>query len=240
MIREFIREILIETFHEDLQNAETGREAKQIFSQYVDQNEFKKGMLVHWVGTPAKLKKIIENPRSKDEISCNFYPNGGYRDWMAAGMKKPIGVIVEGWVTYATKENSFTGYQGKRPRKKAERIAYDHQQASSGFPKRPYDMTKDQDNYLKDLRNSNRVKFKAEDMEPSGRRRQLGDDAWMGGMAGIPRHKDWNEVIVDNWKITGIVYGAVGRYGIRPGDIKKMNDLGSQYNLRVYKIGKML
>ena len=60
MIREYIQQILLESFAEELQSVDTGRQAKQIFGKYVDQNEFKKGILVHWVGTSAKLKKIIK------------------------------------------------------------------------------------------------------------------------------------------------------------------------------------
>lgn len=239
-LRKVIRNILLETFEDELSTVKDGREAKQVFAKYVDQSEFDKGVLVHWVGSTANLKKILANPQTKNEISCNFYPNGGWRDWMAAGMKKPIGVIVDGWVTYSTKENSFTGYKLKKPRKKAEKHAYIHQQQSSGFPKRPYEMSKGSENYLDDLRDSNKVKFKAEELEPWGSKRELGADAWMGGMAGIAKHRDWNEVIVDNWKITGIVYGAEGQYGIRPGDIKKMKRFGEEYGLPVGKFGRML
>ena len=121
LIRQMVRSILIESLQDDLANVTTGREAKQMFAKYVDQSEFEKGTLVHWVGSTSNLKKILENARTKDELSCNFYPEGGFRDWMARGPKKPIGVIVQGHVTYAGKENMFTGY-AKRPRKKADKI----------------------------------------------------------------------------------------------------------------------
>lgn len=241
ILRQVIRKLLKETFEEDMTSVESGRGAKQAFSKYVDQKEFKKGTLVHWVGGTKELAKFLENPRQKDEISCNFYPHGGHRDWMAKGLKKPVGVIIEGWVTYATKENAFTGYQSKKPRNKAERETWEHQQASSGFPKRPYEMWKDEESYLSDLRNTDRVKFKAEDLEPWGAKRELGDDGvFWGSFTSIPAHRDWNEVIVDNWKVTGIVYGAVGQYGIRPADIKKMNAIGDQYGLSVNKFGRMM
>jgi len=240
MIRKLIRSLILETFTEDMQNVTSGKEAKQAFAKYVDQNEFKNGILVHWVGGTKELANFLENPRPKDEISCNFYPWGGHRDWMAEGLKKPVGVIIEGWVTYATKENAFTGYQSKKPKGKEAIAKWEHQQASSGFPKRPYEMIKDKEEYLYNLRNTDRVKFKAQELEPWGAKRELGDDGgFWGGIANIPKHKDWNEVIVDNWKVTGIVYGAEGKYGIRPADIDKMNAIGDQYGLSVKKIGRM-
>ena len=240
LIRRMVRNILIEGLADDLKTVSTGREAKQAFAKYVDQEEFKKGTIVHWVGSTRALKKIIDNPRSKDEISCNFYPDGGYRDWMARGPKKPIGVIVEGHVTYAGRENMFTGY-AKRPRKKADRAKYDHRKASSGINKYPYQIWKDEEDYLEHLRNPKVPKTKAADMEPYGVKRDLGDDAWMGSFGSRFRpYQDWNEVLVDNWKIVGIAYGGVGRYGLSERMVKSIKEIGKQYGLPVYKMGKMI
>ena len=239
LIRTMVRNILLEGLADDLANVTTGREAKQMFAKYVDQDEFKKGTIVHWVGSTRALKKILDNPRSKDEISCNFYPDGGYRDWMARGPKKPIGVIVEGYVTYAGKENMFTGYT-KRPRKKAEKAAYDHRQASSGINKYPYQIWKDEEDYLEHLRNPNVPQTKAEDMEPYGLKRDLGDDAWMGMMGSSKRqYQDWNEVLVDNWNVVGIAYGGVGKYGLSERMVQTVKDIGFVYGLPVTKMGKM-
>ena len=239
LIRRMVRNILIEGLADDLKTVTTGREAKKVFAKYVDQNEFKKGLMVHWVGSTRALKKILDNPRSKDEISCNFYPEGGHRDWMARGPKKPIGVIVDGYVTYAGSENMFTGYT-KRPRKKADRAAYDHRQASSGINKYPYNIWKDEEDYLEHLRNPKVPQTKADDMEPYGVKRDLGDDAWMGSFGSSFRpYQDWNEVLVDNWKVVGICYGGVGRYGLSDKQVQNVKDIGFVYGLPVSKIGKM-
>lgn len=242
LIRRMVRRILIEGLKDDLANVSTGREAKQMFAKYVDQDEFKKGALVHWVGSTRNLRKILENPRTKDEISCNFYPAGGHRDWMARGPEKPIGVIVEGHVTYAGKENMFTGYT-KRPRKKAERAAYDHRQASSGINKYPYHMIEDEEGYLERLRNPKVPQTLASEMEPYGPKRDMGDDAWMIGIMGGSSKKpyqDWNEVLVDNWKIVGVVYGGVGRYGVSERQVTTIKQIAAQHGLGAHKIGKMI
>ena len=238
-IRQVVRSILIESLADDLAASSTGREAKQAFAKHVDQKEFKKGTIVHWVGTTSNLKKMIENPRSKDELSCNFYPTGGHRDWMASGPKSPIGVIVQGYVTYAGSENMFTGY-GKRPRKKADRAKYDHRMASSGNNKYPYQMWKEDENYLEHLQNPNVPQTSADKMEPYGVRRDLGADAWMGSMGSSrKRYQDWNEVLVDNWKIVGITYGGVGRYGVSEKILATVKQIARDYNLPVRKMGKM-
>ncbi len=238
-VRRLVRQLILEGLSDDLATVTSGRDAKKKFAQYVDQNEFKKGTIVHWVGSTRALKKIIESPQNKDEISCNFYPNGGHRDWMARGPKKPIGVIVEGYVTYAGKENMFTGF-AKRPRKKADRAKYDHRKASSGINKYPYEMWKDEEDYLEHLRNPNVPQTKAEDMEPYGIKRDLGDDAWMGMMGSSKKpHQDWNEVLVDNWKIVGIAYGGVGRYGLSERMVRSIKQIAKDNGLRAYKMGKM-
>ena len=242
LIRRMVRNILLEGLADDLANVTTGREAKKVFAKYVDQAEFEKGAMVHWVGSTRKLKKILENPRTKDELSCNFYPAGGYRDWMAKGPEKPIGVIVEGYVTYAGKENMFTGYT-KRPRKKAEKAAYDHRQASSGINKYPYQIHKDEEDYLDKLRNPKVPQTLASEMEPYGVKRDLGDDAWMFGMMGGSSKKpyqDWNEVLVDNWKIVGVVYGGVGRYGLSERQVKSVKEIAKKHGFKAHKIGKMV
>ena len=213
-----------------------------MFAKYVDQAQFKEhGTIVHWVGSARALKKIIENPQSKDELSANFYPNGGKRDWMARGPKKPVGIIIEGHVTYAGKENMFTGY-AKRPRKKADRAKYDHRKASSGINKYPYEIYKDEDDYLEHLRNKDVPQTLASELEPYGVKRDMGDDAWMFGMMGGSSKKpwqDWNEVLVDNWKIVGIAYGGVGRYGLSEKMVEKIKMYGNWYGLPVVKMGRM-
>lgn len=241
-IRKLVRNILIEGLQDDLATVSTGRQAKQMFAKHVDQAQFKEhGTIVHWVGSTRALKKIIENPQSKDELSANFYPNGGHRDWMARGPKKPVGIIIEGHVTYAGKENMFTGY-AKRPRKKADRAKYDHRKASSGINKYPYEIYKDEDDYLEHLRNKDVPQTLASELEPYGVKRDMGDDAWMFGMMGGSSKKpwqDWNEVLVDNWKIVGIAYGGVGRYGLSERMVKSIKEIGRQYNLPVSKMGRM-
>ena len=241
LIRKMVRRIIFEGLADDLAGVSTGRQAKQMFAKHVDQAQFReRGYIVHWVGSTSALKKIIENPQSKDELSANFYPNGGHRDWMARGPKKPIGVIVEGHVTYAGKENMFTGY-GKRPRKKADRAEYDHRKASSGINKYPYEMWKTEEDYLEHLRNPKVPQTKAQDMEPYGIKRDLGDDAWMGSFGSSKQpYQDWNEVLVDNWKIVGIAYGGVGRYGLSKNMVKKIKMYGDWYDLPVVKMGSMI
>ena len=240
LIRKMVRSILFESLADDLATVSTGRQAKQMFAKHVDQAQFReRGYIVHWVGSTRALKKIIENPQSKDELSANFYPNGGHRDWMARGPKKPVGVIIEGHVTYAGKENMFTGF-AKRPRKKVDRAKYDHRKASSGINKYPYEMWKDEEFYLKSLQNPDVPQTLASEMEPYGIKRDLGDDAWMGAMGSSKKpYQDWNEVLVDNWKIVGIAYGGVGRYGLSERMVKSIKEIGKQYNLPVSKIGRM-
>ena len=240
LIRKMVRRILFEGLADDLATVSTGRQAKQMFAKHVDQAQFREqGYIVHWVGSTRALKKIIEDPQSRDELSANFYPNGGHRDWMARGPKKPVGVIIEGHVTYAGKENMFTGY-AKRPRKKADRAKYDHRKASSGINKYPYEMWKDEESYLKSLQNPDVPQTLASEMEPYGIKRDLGDDAWMGMMGSSKQsYQDWNEVLVDNWKIVGIAYGGVGRYGLSERMVKSIKEIGKQYNLPVSKIGRM-
>jgi len=242
LIRRLVRSILTESLQDDLAMVTTGREAKQMFAKHVDQAQFReRGTIVHWVGSTRALKKIIESPQSKDELSANFYPNGGKRDWMARGPKKPIGVVIEGHVTYAGKENMFTGY-AKRPRKKAAKVAYDHRKASSGINKYPYQIWKDEEDYLEHLRNPDVPQTLASEMEPYGPTRDMGDDAWMYGLMGGSSKKpwqDWNEVLVDNWKIVGITYGGVGRYGLSERMVKSIKEIGKQYNLPVSKMGRM-
>jgi len=240
-IRRLVRNLILESLADDLASVSSGRGAKKKFAEYVDQEEFKKGTIVHWVGSTSNLKKIIANPQTKDELSCNFYPNGGYRDWMAKGPKKPIGVIVEGWVTYAGKENMFTGYS-KRPRKKADKAKYDHRKASSGINKYPYEIWKNEEDYLEHLRDPSVPQTKAEDMEPYGVKRDMGDDAWMFGMMGGSSKKpwqDWNEILVDNWKITGVVYGGVGRYGLSERMVRTIKQIAKDNGLLAHKMGKM-
>lgn len=242
LIRQLVRSIIVEGLQDDLATVSTGRQAKQMFAKHVDQAQFKEhGTIVHWVGSTRALKKIIENPQSKDELSANFYPNGGHRDWMARGPKKPVGIIIEGHVTYAGKENMFTGY-AKRPRKKADRAKYDHRKASSGINKYPYEIYKDEDDYLEHLRNKDVPQTSASELEPYGVKRDMGDDAWMFGMMGGSSKKpwqDWNEVLVDNWKIVGIAYGGVGRYGLSEKMVEKIKMYGSWYDLPVVKMGRM-
>ena len=48
--RRLVRRMILETLADDLSGVTSGREAKQIFAKYVDQSEFEKGALVHWVG----------------------------------------------------------------------------------------------------------------------------------------------------------------------------------------------
>ena len=244
-VRQLIRKLILEGLSDDLATVSSGREAKKKFALHVDQKEFKKGVIVHWVGSTGALKKILANPRTKDELSCNYYrfenDGGGraYRDWMAAGVKKPIGVIVEGWVTYAGKENMFTGYT-KRPRKKADKAAYDHRKASSGINKYPYHMWKDEEDYLEHLRNPDVPQTKSSEMEPYGVRRDLGDDAWMGSFGSSKRrYQDWNEVLVDNWKVTGVVYGGVGQYGLSHRIVDNVKEIARQYGFRAQKMGTM-
>lgn len=246
LIRRLIRNILEEGLADDLAKVSSGREAKQVFAKYVDQEEFKKGMLVHWVGSTSALKKVLANPRTKDELSCNYYRYGedgggrAHRDWMVRGPKKPIGIIVEGHVTYAGDENMFTGY-AKRPRKKAEKAAYDHRKASSGINKYPYHMWQDSEDYLEHLRNPDVPQTKSSEMEPYGVKRDLGDDAWMGSFGSSRRqYQDWNEVLVDNWKIVGIAYGGVGMYGLSERMVSTIKKIAGEYGLRAIKLGKMI
>ena len=79
-------------------------------------------------------------------------------------------------------------------------------------------------------------------MEPWGPNRELGEDSWMFGLAmGSPlaKHQDWNEVLVDNWKITGIAYGGVGRYGLSDRQVRSIKEIAKENGLKAYKIGKM-
>ncbi len=238
-LRSLVRQLILESLSDDLASVSSGRDAKKKFAQHVDQEEFKKGTIVHWVGSTANLKKIIESPQTKDELSCNFYPPDSHRDWMARGPKKPIGVIIEGWVTYAGKENMFTGYS-KRPRKKADRAKYDHRKASSGINKYPYEIWKDEDDYLEHLRNPDVPQTKANEMEPYGVKRDLGDDAWMGSFGSrYQPYQDWNEVLVDNWKITGVVYGGVGRYGLSHRIVDNVKKIARQHGFKAQKMGTM-
>ena len=70
----------------------------------------------------------------------------------------------------------------------------------------------------------------------------MGDDAWMYGLMGgsskLP-YQDWNEVLVDNWKVVGVVYGGVGRYGLSERQVKSVKEIASQHGFRAHKIGKM-
>ena len=112
--------------------------------------------------------------------------------------------------------------------------------ASSGINKYPYEMWKGDENYLENLRNSKVPQTSIDKMEPYGIIRDLGNDAWMGSMGSSrQRYQDWNEVLVDNWKITGIAYGGVGRYGLSERVLNSIKELGKQYNINVYKMGKM-
>ena len=248
-LRLLIRNILIEGFAEDLATVSTGREAKRVFAKYVNQDDFKDGRIVHWTGTTRNLKKILSNPNPKDELSCNYYGDDSSRDWMALGPKKAIGIVVDGWVTYAGMQNMFTGY-GKRPRGKKEKAAWDHRKASSGINKHPYGMWENEEDYLEMLRNAEIAKPKGS-IEPFGKdkrsREMLGDDAWMWGMsksdqeelAKYPEYADWNEVLVDNWKPIGIAYGGVGRYGLSERNVKSLRKIAEEYGLPLIKIGSM-
>ena len=254
-IRKYIRRLLIEqidkdlqtAFYEEMQGVTSGREAKKVFAKYVDQDYFAGGTMVHWVGSVGKVKKFIQNPRPKDEISANFYRDGSTWDWHHP-VKKPIGLIVDGWVTYAAKENIFTGGTPRRPRKKADRVAYDHRLASSGWNKYPYSNKKHAAayDYAKDIAVGERIipSDKIGDMEPFGptkdKIQQLGDDAWMA-TSDLPDWKNWNEVLIDNWEVTGLIIGTRrGRgWGVSNGDIKNMEKLSTSLGLPLKKIGEM-
>ncbi len=254
-IRTYIRNLLMEQIDKDLQAAffkemegvTSGREAKKVFAKYVDQEYFQDGTLIHWVGSVAKVKKFINNPSHKDEISANFYGENSTWDWHHPN-KKAIGIMVDGWVTYAAKENLFTGGIPKRPRKKADRQAYDHRKASSGWNKYPYENAKHTDvfDYEKDIKTGERIvpSSKIGDMEPFGprkdKRQQLGDDAWMAH-SDLPAWKDWNEVLIDNWDIVGLVIGTSSGYGygVSKRDITNLEKLGKEHGYPVKKIRGM-
>ena len=53
-------------------------------------------------------------------------------------------------------------------------------------------------------------------------------------------YQDWNEVLVDNWKVVGIVYGGVGRYGVSQAQVMKLKSIGKAFGLRVSKMGSMI
>ena len=248
-LRRYVRQLILEGFAEELATVTTGREAKQAFAKHVDQEAFKSGHIVHWAGSTRKLKKILDNPQTKDELSCNYYGEGSSRDWKALGPKKAIGIVVDGWVTYAGMQNMFTGY-GKRPRSKQGKAQWDHRKASSGINKHPYAMWEKEEDYLEMLRNPEIANPEAS-IEPFGKskrsRQMLGDDAWMWGLsdsdreelAKYPEYADWNEVLVDNWKPIGIAYGGVGRYGLSERNVKSLRKIAEEYGLPLIKIGKM-
>jgi len=248
-VRRLIRNIIIESFSEDLASVSTGREAKQAFAKHVNQKDFKSGHIVHWTGSTRNLKKILDNPQSKNELSCNYYEKGSSKDWMALGPTKAIGIIIDGWVTYAGKQNMFTGY-GKRPRGKKAKAAWDHRKASSGVNKLPYGLWEKEEDYLETLRNPEVAKT-AGSIEPFGKskrsREMLGDDSWMWGMSDsdreelskYPEYADWNEILVDNWKPVGITYGGVGRHGLSERNVASLRKIAEEYGLPLTKMGRM-
>lgn len=249
-LRQLIRQILVEGFAEDLQNVKSGREAKQVFSKYVDQDYFRKGTLVHWVGpgfdlenreyteTWEELSKLINNPDSKSELSCNFYKPGEKIDFIPYGTLKNVtqglenirgkheevvGVVVKGWVTYAANQNIFTGKQWNYNLKDKSQ----HRKRSSGINKYPWENYKSSGrqkqsgvNYLDQLRDSSSVDPTGRNMNPIGDSRpeivrgpwkdkdkwkaqksqEIEDQSWM------EYYKNWNEVLVDNWKVVGLVW----------------------------------
>ena len=81
-------------------------------------------------------------------------------------------------------------------------------------------------------------------MEPFGptkdKIQQLGADAWMA-TSDLPKWKDWNEVLIDNWRVTGLIIGTRrGRgWGVSTGDIKNMEKLSASLGLPLKKIGEM-
>ena len=249
-LRQLIRQILLEGFAEDLQNVKSGREAKKVFSKYVDQDYFRIGTLVHWVGpgydeenmahtdTWEELSKLVNNPDSKSELSCNFYKPGEKIDFIPYGSLKNVtqglgnirgkyeevvGVVVKGWVTYAANQNIFTGKQWDYNRKDKSQ----HRKRSSGINKYPWENYKSDYrqgvsglNYLDQLRDSSLVDPTGRNTNPKGdsrpeitrgpwkdrtKQRELEaqeqeEQSWM------EYYKNWNEVLVDNWEIVGLVW----------------------------------
>ena len=251
-LRQYIK-LILEDFAADIQTAKSSREAKQIFAKYVKQDYFKQGTIIHWTGTTKKLDKMLSDIRPKDEISANYYEPSLKSNWKAATAKYSIGVEVKGYVTYAGNENLFSGEVGKRPRGKKKRAAWEHQKASSGTPRRPYDLFRTMD-FLYDERIKDPKAIRTgqpektmdyrydveidafRDMEvekiPSMQPRaiaELGDDAWMGASFGLKSHQYWNEVIIDNWKPVSVVIGR----GVKRAMARKVRAIAMKHGLPV-------
>lgn len=249
IIRQMVRKILLEGFAEDLAKVSSGKEAKQVFSKHVDQNYFRKGTLVHWVGpgsneegertdTWDEVSALVNRGDSKSELSCSFYKPGEEIDFIPYGTLKNltqgssgirgeyedvVGVVLKGWVTYAANQNIFTGsrddYDGKK--------GANHRLKSSGRNKYPWENYKDPRfqkmsgvNYLEKLRDASTIGIDGDNIKPRGDSRasvvpdhrkdraayrkfvddESKDQSWM------EYYKNWNEVLVDNWKIVGIVW----------------------------------
>lgn len=243
-----VRKILLEGFSEDLAKVSSGKEAKQVFSKYVDQDYFRKGTLVHWVGpgydeergertdTFDEISSLVNRGDSKSELSCSFYKPGEEIDFIPYGTLKNltqgsggiratdqdvVGVVLKGWVTYAANQNIFTGTRWDYRKDSAHRLK------SSGRNKYPWENYKSEYrqevsgvDYLEKLRDATTISVDGDNIKPRGDSRgsvvpdfrkdraayqefyqqEREDQSW------IEYYKNWNEVLVDNWKIVGIVF----------------------------------